>query len=441
MNVRGPFFLIVVCSVVATSFSPWGNSLTMAGPPDAQMVLIPCFMSALGQQGSQTVARTPAVERDPDTTAASKAYLLVCPEAGDFKGPPTGTHWTVFREQARQKSRELIKVVARPKVDETLFIDAAGLRLYVSSAECRARLTSLPAKSTPGLTLDYLVRSLLGQRYAETGIEPDAIPVRGKKGRELGTQGMVFLRGGEYVRSGHYYTSQYAELGERHGEKYRVRVSSFYIDKYKVTNQQYCEFLNDGNPGYWNRAPWNRAVTRDRDGRFIVSNPKEADLPAIAVNWYQAAGYARWAGKRLPTEAEWEYAAAGSAARTYPWGNEAPDETRGNFVDADYAPGDAFPAGATPEGVFDLVGNAAEWAADFYDADYYEKSPPGGLLIDPRGPAEGNLRFKYRRMFKGFCRAPNQPEFLTCTKRHSRPPLLTAAIGFRCVKSAEEPSP
>jgi len=80
-----------------------------------------------------------------------------------------------------------------------------------------------------------IVRNLLLWRSGETGIERDRIPVRGSEGRKLGTGGMVLLAGGEYVRSGHYYTSQSAELGERTGEKYRVRVSSFWIDKYKVT--------------------------------------------------------------------------------------------------------------------------------------------------------------------------------------------------------------
>jgi formylglycine-generating enzyme required for sulfatase activity len=245
---------------------------------------------------------------------------------------------------------------------------------------------------------------------------------------------MVFVQGGEYLRPGHYYTSQSAELGERRGEPYRVRVSSFWIDRYKVTNADYCRFLNDGNPGYWNSAPWSN-IRRDGEEGFVVDAAR-AKWPVIAVNWYQAAGYAEWAGKRLPTEAEWEFAAGGSEGRTFPWGNDPPNRTRGNFYSKgeDYTPVDAFPAGATPMGIHDLAGNAAEWCADFFDFAYYEKAPTGGILIDPTGPALGNPSHGYARMFKGFCRAPQTPQFLECNKRHARAPLLTAAIGFRCVK-------
>jgi len=86
-----------------------------------------------------------------------------------------------------------------------------------------------------------------------------------------------------------------------------VRLSSFWIDKYKVTNEQYCDFLNDGNAGYW--TPWNPRVVKDRRGEFMPAGPILADIHVVEVHWFQAIGYARWAGKRLPTEAEWEFAA------------------------------------------------------------------------------------------------------------------------------------
>jgi len=361
-------------------------------------------------------------------------FVLDCPANENvWKLPPKGLHWQKLHQMLNGKARQLIKVADRAKVDQTRYLDIEGLRLFVSSRECLKTFSKLPAESSERITSGYLIRNLLGRRYAETGIEPDRIPVRGSAGKKLGTDGMVLIDGGEYVRPGHYYTSQSAELGERHGEKYRVRVSSFYIDEYKVTNKGYCRFLNGGNPGYWNSATWSN-IKRDADGQFTVDTEK-AKWPVIAVNWYQAVGYAEWAGKRLPTEAEWEFAAGGSVGRRYPWGDEKPDEIRGAFV-GDYMPVDSHPAGATPDGVFDLAGNCAEWCADFYDAVYYETAPPDGVMIDPRGPAEGNSQNGYRRMFKGFCRGPNTPQFFECNKRHARPPLLTAAIGFRCVRSA-----
>jgi len=368
------------------------------------------------------------------TGAMQKVYLLDCPaDETVWRLPPKGLHWQKLHQMLDGKARQLIKVTDRAKVDQSLYFDIEGLRLYVSSRECLQTFRQLPAESSERITSGYLIRNLLGRRHAEIGIEPDRIPVRGSTGKKFGTSGMVLIRGGEYVRPGHYHTSQSAELGERNGEKYHVRVSSFFIDKYKVTNEEYCRFLNDGNPGYWNSARWSN-IERNPDGQFCVDTEK-AKWPVIAVNWYQAVGYAEWAGKRLPSEAEWEFAAGGSEGRKYPWGNEKPDETRGTFV-GDYMPVAAHPAGATPTGVFDLAGNCAEWCADFYDAAYYETAPPGSVMIDPHGPTEGNSQNGYRRMFKGFCRGPNTPEFFECSKRHARPPLLTAAIGFRCVRSA-----
>ncbi len=366
-----------------------------------------------------------------------KVSLLDCPaDENVWKLPPKGLYWKTLHKMLDEKAEQLIKVADRDDVNRSLYLDIEGLRLYVSSRECLKTFSRLPAESSDRITSGYLIRNLLGRRHAETGIEPDRVSVNGGAGKQLGTEGMVLIKGGEYVRPGHYYTSQSAELGERTGQRYRVRVSSFYIDKYKVTNEEYCGFLNDGNPGYWNSAIWSN-IKCDADGQFTVDTEK-AKWPVIAVNWYQAAGYAEWAGKRLPTEAEWEFAAGGSEGRKYPWGDEEPDRTRASVYDEPYAPVDALPRGATPEGVFDLAGNAAEWCADFFDFPSYETAPPGGLLTDPTGPATGSPQHGYARMFKGFCQgARRHPEFLECNKRHARAPLLTAAIGFRCVKSAE----
>ena len=226
------------------------------------------------------------------------------------------------------------------------------------------------------------------------------------------------------------------------GDKYQVRVSSFYIDKYKVTNEDYCKFLNDGNDGYW--TPWNlrigKAVEGKNAGKFVPADQSLARHPVVLVNWYQAKGYAKWAGKRLPTEAEWEYAAAGTEGRMYPWGNEPPDEKRVDFL-SQYkhtVPVDWYPAGATPEGVFQMVGNSGEWCADYFDNASYQKAPPEGVAINPRGAEQAfqpDTWYKLRVMFKGWCKA-TRAEYFTCTKRHSRPPLADAMAGisFRCVK-------
>lgn len=255
-----------------------------------------------------------------------KTYLLFPPTEEDLRLPPRGMHWTVVQKYLTECSQRLIQTVDRSETDMELSLETWGVRLYCSSQKCLEAYRQLPLHSEEQLTLAYLVRNILNKRYSETGIEPERIPVRGEEGGKMGAEGIVFIEGGEYVRPERYYTSA-GGLEEQRVDWYRVRVSSFYIDKFKVTNKAYCRFLNDGNPGYWNWT--HKAIRREPDGRFVV-DPDKANLPVSDVNWYQAVGYAEWVGKRLPTEAEWEYAAGGKEGRKYPWGNEEPDAARAN---------------------------------------------------------------------------------------------------------------
>ena len=115
------------------------------------------------------------------------------------------------------------------------------------------------------------------------------------------------------------------------------------------------------------------------------------------MTWSDATAYCKWAGRHLPTEAEWEYAARGNTSNIYPWGSEAPDSTHANF---NYLFNDTmkvgnFPAGASPFGVLDMAGNVAQWINDFYDANYYAKN----IALNPQGPiARSNL---FARVIRG----------------------------------------
>ncbi len=399
-----------------------------------------------------------ASHRKP-TSANQKVYLLVCPpDDNDWERISTKLPWPKRKRMEIERAQRFFKVVPRSQVDESLYFDTYGLRFYVGSKKDLEKLKRLPVEGDNRVTTQGgLVRVVFAWRYREVGLQPQRIPVHGEAGKKLGTRSMVFIQGGEYTRTGRFYTSHMVGneyLRPHKGDKYRVRVSSFHIDKHKVTNEEYARFLNDGNPGYWNPSPYDETITRKvgqvsnlpddarqvgnlphTDGRFIVE-PKKARWPVVWVNWYQAVGYAEWAGKRLPTEAEWEFAAAGSEGRKYPWGQEEPDATRVNRSGQPYIPVDALPASATPEGVVGLMSIAAEWCANYYSDSYYDKAPKSGVLIDPQGPSRGDPKMDYRRMFKGWCMA-RKSEFFECSKRHARPPLLSSSIGFRCVKSAE----
>ena len=171
---------------------------------------------------------------------------------------------------------------------------------------------------------------------------------------------------------------------------HKVTMPAFWIDKFDVTNAMYLQCVNAGacNP------PQNfssKTVTS------YFNNPDYNDYPVVQVTWGDAAAYCKWAGRRLPTEADWEYAARGTTINTYPWGDDAPDNTRANF---NYAVGDttkvgSFPAGASPFGVLDMAGNVNQWVSDFYDANYYAK----GVVLNPTGPtARTNF---FGRVIKG----------------------------------------
>ncbi len=158
--------------------------------------------------------------------------------------------------------------------------------------------------------------------------------------------------------------------------QHSVYLDAFWIMQTEVTNAQYAKCVAAGACGAPDNSRWQDAAY--------------ADHPVTAVDWNQASAYARWAGGRLPTEAEWEKAARGTDGRTYPWGNEAPAASLANccaFVN-DTTPVGSYPAGASPYGALDMAGNVWEWTADWYDSGYYSQSP----AQNPTGPANGNSR-------------------------------------------------
>ncbi len=159
-----------------------------------------------------------------------------------------------------------------------------------------------------------------------------------------------------------------------------VNLGSFWIDRTEVTNAMYALCVSAGVCA----AP---QQTRSISRPSYFGTSAFDNFPVLFVSWNQAQTYCAWAGRRLPTEAEWEKAARGPDQRLYPWGNQAPDPQRLNFGPSglgDTVAVGHYPSNASPYGALDMAGNAWEWVADWYDPGYYAVSP----AQDPPGPAK-----------------------------------------------------
>ena len=210
--------------------------------------------------------------------------------------------------------------------------------------------------------------------------------------------------------------------------EHSVTLDAYNIDQYEVTLSLYRKFLDAEK-----QEP---PLTWDDEAASTVG-----DRPAIGIKWKSAAAYCQWAGKRLPTEAEWEKAARGTDRRRYPWGDMQP------FVDiANYNRGvwvsEAITlmavtsgiegmsvrhglkeGGRSPYGVFHMAGNAAEWVADWYERDYYRKSPGK----NPPGPSTGE-----KRVLRGGSWADVSSALSVTARFSAEPDFEDRTMGFRC---------
>ena len=158
-----------------------------------------------------------------------------------------------------------------------------------------------------------------------------------------------------------------------------VSLDAYWMDQLEVTNAMYALCVQKGDC-----TPPQSLKSSDRRLAYF-SNPQYKDYPVVYMTWGQAQAYCEWAGRRLPTEAEWERAARGDDWRTFPWGEDKADGLRANFnmLVGDTSRVGTYPLGASPFGVLDMAGNVAEWTNDFYSATYYA-SQEGA--VNPQGP-------------------------------------------------------
>jgi len=209
--------------------------------------------------------------------------------------------------------------------------------------------------------------------------------------------------------------------------RHQVVIDPFAIDVHPVTNEQFVRFLDvlggekDGN---------NSDVIRLRESRIKRSNGRlniesgYAKHPVVGVTWYGAVAYAKWVGKRLPTEVEWEIAACGGQEEVvYPVGNNI-ERSQANFFSSDTTAVMSYPP--NNYGIYDMAGNVYEWCNDWYDYHYYNISVQEPR--NPKGPQQGVYR-----VLRGGC-WKSLKEDLRCAHRHrNNPGVMNGTYGFRCV--------
>ncbi|NUO49805.1 MAG: SUMF1/EgtB/PvdO family nonheme iron enzyme [Polyangiaceae bacterium] len=221
--------------------------------------------------------------------------------------------------------------------------------------------------------------------------------------------------------------------------RHTVSLDGFLIDRTEVTVAAYRRCSDAG-------ACKTDGITTQTDmgGHPAECNGRRSDRddhPINCVTWTDADSFCKWADKRLPTEAEWEKAAGGTERRSFPWGNDGPDgredlvvilrlhgksaprgERSPKYVNTTWPVG-GKPAGASPYGALDMLGNVWEWTADWYDAAYYARSPSA----NPQGPEQGSFRVMRGDVDEAFMRVQNRAKLA--------PTSRLGVLGFRCARS------
>ncbi len=234
----------------------------------------------------------------------------------------------------------------------------------------------------------------------------------GAYNQSLPPENMVLIEGGTFMMG--------KDLNGDHSPAHLVEVNSFYMDIHEVTNAEYqlfCKATQNNLPEYWSIEKYK-------------SGPSFPDYPVVGISNEDARRFAEWAGKRLPTEAEWEYAARGGLeGQNYPNGSSL-DTEQARVNNPIFEPGPLPVMSFAPNGygLYDMAGNVWEWVSDWYAADYYSSSPEA----NPCGPSTG--RFKVIRG-GGWHSGPgcNMVFYRNALPQH----WVDIGGGFRCVRSLE----
>lgn len=248
---------------------------------------------------------------------------------------------------------------------------------------------------------------------------PEGIAAGASQIRGADNAPMVFVPAGEFLM-GSAHSDSFARDDEK--PQHSVSLDAYWVDQHEVTNAQYAQCVHAGKC-----SPPADVSSSSHPSYF--DNSRFAIFPVIHVVWNDARAYCDWAGKRLPTEAEWEKAARGTKGQLYPWGDEF-DSTRANYdgVVGDPSEAGRFSANASPYNALDMAGNVWEWVNDWYSGNYYASSPNQ----NPQGPSAGTTR-----VLRGGGWDSAQSDLRTAARNQLTPDSEYYVVGFRCAQSAE----
>jgi formylglycine-generating enzyme required for sulfatase activity len=246
------------------------------------------------------------------------------------------------------------------------------------------------------------------------------------------SDGMVMV----YVPAGEFQMGNAEGYGDER-PVHTVYLDGFWIDQTEVTNEQFAAFLNEEGNQEEGGVTWLNIDDEDclieQTGGEYGPKSGYAEHPVVQVGWYGAAAYCEWARARLPTEAEWEYAARGPESRMFPWGDEFDCALCNSWREGcdgyvRTAPVGSFPDGASWCGALDMVGNVWECVADWYDSDYYADSPSE----NPTGPSSG----MFRVLRGGSWYLPEHAAVSRAYRGNDLPVSTYDYLGFRCARGS-----
>ena len=286
--------------------------------------------------------------------------------------------------------------------------------------------TPRPEASTPVPTYTALPTNTVSAGYQDG----DSIVWQRDNAVMVYVSAGTFLQGSEISVDPDTYTINEGPIRE-------VYLDAFWIDETEVTNEQFAAFVDA--TGYTTSAEqlgssqirvdednWNTVAGMDWQHPDGTSYSYNDDYPVVHVSWYDAAAYCKWAGKKLPTEAQWEKAARGPDGNKYPWGFSNPTGSLAMYGDPDGAPRAvrSYPSGVSYYGAYEMAGNVWELVNDFYERDYYQSAPN----TNPTGPSSGDFHVAKGGSY-GF-----EPSVIRSAVRVRRGPSQSFSdMGFRCV--------